>query len=705
MAAPQPLTVELYLGGAWTPQTPTAARVFSDDPVEITRGWEEDGKTRPAKITLTFNNDTGSYDPDNPLSPLYGLAGRNTPLRVLVGGVEQHRGELSSYAPDATIDHVSGAGRGRAESPVVAEGILRRLNRWTDAVRSPMYVQYTSLTNVVGHWPLEDGAGATQLTNTVPNGRPGFYAGATLGSDGPPGAGTAAKLTATTAMSGYFAKVATSNAGWQTTFAMRLEALPATATFSTMMTFTTTNGTRFIWAVNNTQYRTQVIERDGTVAYTAAVSYITAHRPDQWMIFRFKATQSGANIVLEPAWYPQDAVTTTGFTSPAFAGSVGSLYSWTVGGSADLADGALSHILGVTTVTPDVMDVSTRAAFNGHAGETPWERFLRLCTAAGVVPKYMTTTASNIRMGPQRPGRFVELIEECARTDDARIFDDEDDIALVWFGRLARYNRAIALALTYPGDIGPPLRKVIDDAQTVNSVTVKNVGGGEATARRTTGPMSVLPPPVGVGEYRGGDLEVNVQSDAALQYRADWELAKGTIPGARYPVVRVDLLANPGLTAACEAVRPGYFITVTGRAPEVILLEVIGIKQRIGHTTRSYEFTCLPADVWFPALYDNTSRRYDSRGTTLGVARDAVQTAWTFAFPRLGDAWTTKPASLPFDVLVGGERCRVTAVGAVAGAFGAYTQAVTLTRSINGVIKPQTVGTEIHVADVARYAL
>lgn len=700
----QPVGVDLYLSGAWTPQTPIHQRVFSDDPIEIIKGYERNGDTRPAKITLTFNNDTGAYDPDNPMSPLYGIAGRNTPIRVLVGGVEQQRAELSSYAPDATIDHVPGANRGRAETPVVAEGILRRLGRWTDPVRSPMYTQYTSMANVVGHWPMEDGTDATQLTNTVAGGRAGFFSGATLASDGPSGAAQAVKLTATSAMSGYFAKVASNNAGWQATAAIKLDAIPPSATFTNMITWTTTNGTRWIWAVNNTQYRVQVIERDGSIAYTAAVTYSANHVPTNWMIFRFKATQSGSNFVLEPAWYPQDASTSSGFTSAPTPGAVGSLYSWTILGAAALADAGVSHILGVTTAAPDVMSGDVANAFNGYAGEEPWVRFARLCNGAGVVPKYITTTAANVKMGPQRPGRFVELLEECARTDDARIFDDEDDLALIWFGRIARYNRSIALALTYPGHIGPPFRKAIDDELTVNSITVKNARGGEATARRTTGPMSVLPPPIGVGEYRGGDLEINTQTDAPVQSRADWELAKGTIPGARYPTVRVDLLANPGLTAAAEAVRPGFFISVAGKTPELLVLEVIGIKQQIGHTTRWIEFTCLPGDVWFPARYDNTSKRYDSRATTLSVARDAVQAAWTATFPGLADAWTTKPASLPFDLVVAGERVRVTAVGAVTGA-GPYTQTMTVTRSINGVIKPQTVGTEIHVADVARYAL
>jgi hypothetical protein len=705
MSTPQPVGVDLFLAGAWTSQTPIDRRTFSDDPIEIVKGFDDDGGTRPAKITLTFNNDDLSYDPDNPTSPLYGLAGRNTPIRVLVGGTEQQRAELSSYAPDATVDHVPGAGKGRAETPVVAEGILRRLGRWTDSVRSPMYGRYSTLgANLVGHWPLEDDTGATQLANTISNGRPGFGSGVTLADAGPDGAAQAVKLTATSAMSGYFANVTSSNAGWQASFAMRLNAIPVGATFTPMITFSTTNGYRWMWSLSDTQYQVSVTQRDGTLLYSAAVTWVTAHRPDQWMIFRLKVTASGGNFVVEPAFYPQGAATITGWTSPATAGTTGALYSWSVFGATALVDAGLSHILGITTAAPDLLTAGTTSAFNGYSGESPWSRFARLCTQYGVDFWSVGALSPGPPMGPQRPAKFLELLEECARTDDAIIYDDDNTLALNWRGRASRYNQSIALALTYPADVGQPLRKLLDDALTVNSVTVKNTRGSEATATRTTGPMSVLPPPAGVGEYKGGDLEINTSTDAPVAYRAGWELAKGTIPGARYPTVRVDLLANPGLAAAAQAVAPGQMISITGKTPEVIVLEVTGIKQTIGHVTRSIEFTCRPADVWFPARYDNVTKRYDSRATTLQSAVTTTGTAWTVTFPGTADQWTVKPASLPFDLLVAGERVRVTAVGALTGA-GPYTQTMTVTRSINGVVKAQAAGAEIHVADVARYAL
>lgn len=85
MAFPQtPLDVliELFLSGAWTDIT---SDVYARDGIHIERGRRDEGaRTDPGKCTLTLNNRSGKYSPRNPLSPYYGLIGRNTPLRVSV---------------------------------------------------------------------------------------------------------------------------------------------------------------------------------------------------------------------------------------------------------------------------------------------------------------------------------------------------------------------------------------------------------------------------------------------------------------------------------------------------------------------------------------------------------------------------------------------------------------------------------------------
>ncbi|MEH1013044.1 hypothetical protein V6U90_08025 [Micromonospora sp. CPCC 206060] len=74
----QPVQVELYYSGGWH-----AVPVYVRDPITIVRGRadEASGPT-PATMTCAIANRTGDYNPRNPLSSLFGLIGRNTPIRV-----------------------------------------------------------------------------------------------------------------------------------------------------------------------------------------------------------------------------------------------------------------------------------------------------------------------------------------------------------------------------------------------------------------------------------------------------------------------------------------------------------------------------------------------------------------------------------------------------------------------------------------------
>lgn len=72
--------VELQLAGTWTDVTP---RAYLRAPIRITRGRQDEGaRVDPGSCTITLNNKGGYFSPRNPLSPLYGLIGRNTPVRV-----------------------------------------------------------------------------------------------------------------------------------------------------------------------------------------------------------------------------------------------------------------------------------------------------------------------------------------------------------------------------------------------------------------------------------------------------------------------------------------------------------------------------------------------------------------------------------------------------------------------------------------------
>lgn len=102
---------EILVGGTWTTIT---SDVYTKDPVAISRGRsDESARTDATSCRLTLKNLDGKYSPRNPLSPYYGLIGRNTPLRVSVPAVATHllvdgSGTSEMTTPDSALLSITG---------------------------------------------------------------------------------------------------------------------------------------------------------------------------------------------------------------------------------------------------------------------------------------------------------------------------------------------------------------------------------------------------------------------------------------------------------------------------------------------------------------------------------------------------------------------------------------------------------------------
>jgi hypothetical protein len=692
--------LEMYLSGAWT-----TVPLYSAAGVTITRGHEPDGSwPRPTRIEAEINNDSLNYDPSRPDSTLYGIAGRNTKTRVTVDTNQRVWAEASSWQPDKTPEHVSGTNKGRSWTKLVAEGVLRRIGMWTDPLRSPMYRTISARPTSIGHWPLEDGRDALLLSNTLTGGPAGtFKGGAALAeSEAPLGAEQTVKTVVGSQLTGVFASASTT-AGWQVVFSAKLAALPSGAGYQSLLTWTTSNGYTWSWTTNNANYFISVVASDGTVLYNNGTAWSTQGPPTEWMTFRLKASVSGGTVTIEPAWYRQSAPVVTGFTD-TFAGSVGRLVQWWQVG-ASYTDGAwFSHVFAVTGLTDALTSGTAIAVFNGYLGERAGDRFQRLCGELGITYYMIGTAAETQPMGPQRAVTFLELLKEIRETDDCRIDDERFDIALTMRTRRVMYNQTAALTLTYPSQVAVPFNKILDDLNTHNRVTVKNASGGEVTSSLLTGPMSVLAPPAGVGEYKAS-VDVSVANPATqLQDIADWHRAKGTIERPRYAEVTVDLLANPSLVSAAMNVREGDMIAVTGAEPETVRFLVDGIVEKVSTAPWTVTYQVELYDVWQIGVYDDGTWRWDTRTTTLAAGATSTATSLSLTTVDVNDVLTTAAGSLPYDLMVEGERVHVTAMTAAAGT-GPYTQTATVTRSVNGVVKAQLAGARVNVYDSRRWGL
>lgn len=112
------LYVALSYGGQWVD---VSADVLQNEAVEITRGvGDESGGLRPIRTTLRLRDLAAAapaYDPDDPSSPLYGLAGRNTHMLTgFVIAAESFEtgppyafafanGGAAAWAPSTTLPH------------------------------------------------------------------------------------------------------------------------------------------------------------------------------------------------------------------------------------------------------------------------------------------------------------------------------------------------------------------------------------------------------------------------------------------------------------------------------------------------------------------------------------------------------------------------------------------------------------------------
>lgn len=108
-----PVMAELMVGSTWTDIT---ADMYRRDLINITRGISSSGTTAdPAQCGLTLKNKDGRYSPRNPLSPYYGLIGRNTQLRVSVlagtpwlGLTDSTVAAVTATTPDASALDITG---------------------------------------------------------------------------------------------------------------------------------------------------------------------------------------------------------------------------------------------------------------------------------------------------------------------------------------------------------------------------------------------------------------------------------------------------------------------------------------------------------------------------------------------------------------------------------------------------------------------
>ena len=724
--ARQQVTVELFYDGAWHDIT-ADDDVLASDPITITRGQGDVSPAlRPSTVSMRLANDDDRYRVSNPMSPLSGAAGRNTPARVKVNGTIRVVAGAASWRAGQTADFRRYPRRGSAWVDLQCSGLAQQVNQWTQKLRSPLR-RAVDLSGVapVDYWPMEDPAGSTSAASanggtpmtpvsevryTLPDGSP-------LAPGGAPefgrGAGVQGADLLPTFQGGGTLRAPVRSAtydGYAIDWVMQLPATASPTPFYALEWFETGTYKRF--QVEATSGAVNVFHSNAadlaTETFTGSAQILQNPFDGIAHHYRYQVRQSGGNY---SATLYIDGGTALGVANnfvPPMAGTVGRPTSidWNPG---EDDHASMPMAAGHLVVWPSGQlgdQPATFTALNGNTGERASYRLGRILDEQGI--SYLVSTSFNdsTPMGPQRPNTLADLLREIISTEDALLYDSRESRTLLFKSRADRYNGTVVLAL-YPEDLPFLPEEVTDDLEPANVVTAAQREGGDFTARRDVGSMSTQDPPDGIGEYQKR-VDVNVADESAdLPQQANWWLNRGTVDLPRFPRVVVNVAALPAdRVAAVEAVDIGDVITITGYRPDVIRLHVLGYVEVIGNgrngPTRMITFNCA-SDLIFDVGTYNT-RRYDLRTCTLAAAVSPTATTLQLAITA-DEAWSSTTA---YDLMIGGEKVRVPSggMGARGGVPGAYTQTLTgALRSRNGVLKTLPAGESVHVAVSGRYAL
>jgi hypothetical protein len=682
------IRVELLLGGVWVDISPYVLRRTA---VTITRGRASSSwRSRVARCTFTLKNETKIFSPKNVTGPYFGLLRRNTPVRVWVdpgsGDSLRFTGRIPTWRPA-----IKGAPNAR-EVSITAYGRRNQLEIGEDVLESAQY-RYISSTAYLQYRPME---GTGEGTTT-----------------GPAGSGDLPDLSNGGVWSDFpGAAPATS---WRIEVDAKFGLDKGTADFAPIIRWNT-GGSIGEWKLSADVVQAQLTY---TVQATGAQTILDTGLDvydGVWHHWQVDATQNGANIDIV---IRADGVSVY---STSIAHTLGSVGFWLVQDDDPAAGASRMPAVGhVVVYGPIPSSSSSYDAFTGWAGETPAERFARLCTENGIPYTVRELTPDGEFMGPQRRTTLTELLDECEQTSEGLI-DEDFGNNLRLTSRTGLWNQAIALALNYtalPSQIVGELAPSDDNELTRNWWSISRDGSDDpaAVAKLLTGPLNINDPeddPLGIAPVKDAET-LSLYSAAQAAQHASYRVARDTVDKPRFPSVKVNLANAPGLIPQWLTCDVGSRTTIANPpadvgvdAPDTI---IGGYIEQFDQTSWAVDLFLDDGTIYRQAQYGAalvldpaTAARYDCKGSTLATALASATGAGTVDVA-ITDTCAWAHDTGDYDIMIDAEAITVTAVGAVTGTYPARTQTLTVVRAANGVQAAHAVGAEIHVRNQGRYAL
>jgi hypothetical protein len=700
MAFPQDalaVKVELFYDSVWNDIT---SYVYTEDDLEITRGRPNETSTvDPSRATFLLDNTDGRFSPRNPLSPLYGTIGRNTPVRISVGTSFRFHGQITAWPQQWSIIGTD------VRVPVEAAGILRQLGQGASPLRTAPY-RYVAAQDPVAYWPCDDGPSARTAAPAA-GGKSMMLSKfdvataqvATIGADK-----VAPWLDTGITLGQATAPVSMDAGPWAVDAAFGYD--PDNAHFDLVAKWI--DNSNFL---RDFQLIVAVEETDQLSLY-ADGGFTLLHgepAPDlfddttEFHVFRIAASQSGADI----AWtvYVDGVSRFSGTRSlmtlqPMSEVSVFSGLDVTV---------VAGHVVvwGGSKTIESAAHVSD--AMFGNPGEAAGTRISRLCTEEGITFSSTGTLADSYGCGPQYPDTLLTILQDAADADLGILYEPRDSLGLAYRTRASLYNQTATLAVDYTGEVlGSVPQPVDDDQATRNDVTVERRDGSSYHATINEGPLSTQDPPNGAGRY-DEQITVNVAGDGKmLEDQAGWRLHLGTVDEARYPIIDFDLAqygftSSATLTDAAKVLDLGDRVTISNPPswlpPDLISQLVQGFTELITDDAHGWRIVvnCVPERPFRVATYESGAgssvNKYGTAGSSLAAAFVAgTDTSMSVSVDVL-PLWTTDANEIPLEIECGGARLTVSAIS---GTSSPQTFTVSTT-VVNGVAKTIPAGTAVRL--------
>lgn len=585
-------------------------------------------------------------------------------------------------------------------------GKLRQMGQSQASVNSPMVRAYTrgisTSTGLAAYWPFEDLPTSTSIASGL-GGAPAQFTGTpTLSNSGSFVCSNSLPVLNSALFS---ARVAASAVTWSANSVRFLLQVPAGGdTNNAEVVNIATSGTAGLLVVSYTtasggSLTLAAFNAAGTsLATTAAITGVNG----VLLAVQVDVQPGGSvlSVVLSALAVGAASQQTAGASVTGSVGAVQTVIVNERGANGGLVGSVFGHLAVYASYNVVTNIIGALAAWVSEPGGV---RFQRLCAEESIGFRGMGNMSDTVLMGAQTQETVAALMQECADADRAMWFECRHCPGYVFRNRVSIGNQAPWVTFDYNQDhLSEDLLPTHDDQVIKNDITITNQGDG-SSSEATLNDGSALSIGV-VGRY-DTSLSINLANDNQLIDEATWILHSLTVNEPRYTAINVDLanslpsfaalyylIVDADIGDRVNVVNPPVWLP-----PGVIDQIIQGASEPVSQKDLRESWNGVPATP-FNVMYldDPVYGRGDTDGSTLAVAEPtgtatSLQVATSNS---LSPLWTTNAADLPLNFVLGGE---VITVGTITGSSSPQTFSG-ITRSVNGVVKAQTAGTDIRLA-------